>query len=190
MLEVKALSYNPLFDKLSFSLVPGEWLQIVGQNGAGKTTLLKILVGLMTPTSGQVHRNGKSFAYHGHLHALKATLTVFENVFFARDLWKSHASNEAIHVLLKNMNLVGLENKLCMHLSSGQKKRLSLATAIIKNADVWILDEPLTALDTPGKEYVRAVIQQHLKRNGMVILSTHDPIDLDRGYTLEICQSC
>lgn len=190
MLQVKNLSYNPLFEKLSFSLAPGEWLQIMGQNGAGKTTLLKILVGLITPTSGQVHWNGKSLAYNGHLHALKSTLTVFENVFFARDLWKSNASNEAIHVLLKNMNLVGFENTLCAHLSSGQRKRLSLVTVIIKNVAVWILDEPLTALDTAGKRYFTEIIQQHLNQDGIVILSTHDPIGLERGYTLEICQPC
>lgn len=190
MLEVKNLSYKHLFDKLSFSLSSGEWLQIVGQNGAGKTTLLKMLNGLIAPTEGQVHWSGKSIAYNGHLHALKSTLTVFENLLFARDLWNSVVSHETMHALLKNMNLTDFENKFCGHLSSGQKKRLSLATMVVKNACLWFLDEPLTSLDTEGKRYFTELMKQHLKQGGMVMLSTHDPICLGGGYTLEIHQPC
>lgn len=201
MLETRELSFGygetMLFDAVSFMLNPGEWLQLVGPNGVGKTTLLKILAGLTTPCGGQIYWKGSSISktrlaycqemiYNGHLLAIKQTLTVQENLEFARALWGSVFSPKAQENLLEQLGLGRFKKTLCRNLSSGQKKRVSLATAVIKNACLWLFDEPLTSLDTQGKRYFEDLMKHHLEQGGIVVLSTHDPIQLTGGYFLEI----
>lgn len=201
MLEIQKLRFGygetTLFDALSFTLKPGEWLQLKGPNGAGKTTLLKILAGLTTPGSGQIYWKGSSIfksrlaycqdmVYNGHLLAIKPTLTILENLEFAKSLWGSAFSLKAQEILLEHLGLDRFKKTLCRNLSSGQKKRVSLATAVVKNACLWLFDEPLTSLDAQGKRYFEELIKQHLTQGGMVVLSTHDLVQLTGGYSLEI----
>lgn len=186
-----------LFDAVSFVLNRGEWLQLKGPNGAGKTTLLKILAGLTAPSGGQIYWKGNSIfnsrlaycqemAYNGHLLAIKSTLTVLENLEFAKALWGSDYSLKAQELLLECFGLNRFKKTLCRNLSSGQKKRVSLATAVIKNARLWLFDEPLTSLDTQGKRYFEDLMKRHLEQSGIMVLSTHDPVQVAGGYSLEI----
>lgn len=201
MLEVQKLMFGygetTLFDAVSFVLNPGEWLQLLGPNGAGKTTLLKILAGLTAPSHGQIYWKGNSIfksrlaycqemIYNGHLLAIKQTLTVQENLEFSRALWESTFSLKAQENLLEQLGLERYKNTLCRNLSSGQKKRVSLAASVIKNACLWLFDEPLTSLDTQGKRYFENLMKDHLEQGGIVVLSTHDPVQLAGGYSLEI----
>lgn len=202
MLEVQQLRYGyeqtMMFDGLSFALNQGNWVQLTGPNGAGKTTLLRMLSGLTMPWEGHIRWKGQSIfksrlayhkdmAYSGHLHALKPEFTVLENLAFAQHLWGgTFTTPKNPETLLKCVGLDRFKTALCRSLSSGQKKRLSLASTVIKNTCLWLLDEPLTSLDMDGKKHFEHLMKQHLEQGGMVALSTHDPVNLSGGHSIEI----
>jgi heme exporter protein A len=182
--------YRELFKDLSFTLLPGEIIHIKGENGTGKTSLLRILAGLAQPVSGEItfddydtrkYRYGYNaeIAYIGHKPGIKLELTPVENIRSYCNLSRSKSDVEIIHVLEK-VGLYGFEEMFCSQLSAGQKRRVALAQAIIDNASLWILDEPFTSLDVVGVKYFEQMIQQHVGKGGMVLLTTHQDVSLEK----------
>lgn len=177
-----------LFENLEFSIKSGEAMIIQGSNGAGKTSLLRIITGLSQPVEGTVLWNQqnieniaeefqKQLLYIGHLAAVKTELTVRENLRLLQRFWPSDAHG-SITDLAEN---VGLRQRLsvpCSRLSAGQLRRVSLARLFISTQKLWILDEPLTALDVDFISVVEQCLQKHLSSGGMAILTTHRGIDL------------
>ncbi|MCU7940834.1 MAG: cytochrome c biogenesis heme-transporting ATPase CcmA [gamma proteobacterium symbiont of Bathyaustriella thionipta] len=185
--------YRELFKELSFELSPGEILHIKGENGAGKTSLLRILAGLALPVSGEVHFEGydcrkyrseynEQIAFMGHKLGIKLELTPIENIHSYCELGKSCSPQQILDVLEK-VGLYGFEEMYCNQLSAGQKRRVALAQAILSKAKLWILDEPFTSLDVIGVDYFLQVIQQHVNDGGMVLLTTHQEVNLDNCTT-------
>lgn len=188
ILKIENLYYErneiPLLQNINLQLAPGELLQIVGNNGAGKTTLLRILSGLLMPTSGEIYWRDKSIheyrmeyadeiLYIGHLNAIKSQLTVHDNLHLTHKV-----TQNAISTALKYLNLQHHEHRLACHLSAGQQRRLALAKLLTCSARLWILDEPLTALDKSGKILIEDLLKQHLSNNGVVILTSHQPLGI------------
>ena len=184
-----------LFDNLDFSLSSGQAMVIQGSNGAGKTSLLRIITGLSQPAKGIVswgQHNIESIAeefqqellFIGHLAAVKRELTVRENLQLLMRFWPSDASCSVAELA----DLVGLRQRLsvsCSRLSAGQQRRVSLARLFISTQKLWILDEPLTALDVDFIAVIEKCLQKHLHAGGMVILTTHRGIDLgDQSSTI------
>ena len=172
-----------LFQSLSFSVNRGEIVQIVGANGAGKTSLLRVLTGLTRPESGDVSWHGERLAdareiYHrqllwmGHKPGVKATLSAEENLrfFYPRS---TSASREAA---LSAIGLAGYEDLPLYQLSAGQQHRSALARLWMTDAVIWILDEPLAALDVVAIETVTRQLEQHVQAGGCVVLTTHQPL--------------
>jgi heme exporter protein A len=189
-----------LFSGLDFTLNPGEVLQVVGANGAGKTTLLRMMAGLLLPTEGQVlwqdepiQSNSETYfselIYIGHQAGVKAGLTPFENIAFAARL--AGASLEgfnaagAIKLALGSVGLQELEHTETHALSMGQQRRVGLARLALLSARLWILDEPLAALDRTGITIVENLIAQHVRQEGMVLMTSHQPLHLE-GVSLSI----
>jgi heme exporter protein A len=178
-----------LFKSLAFALAPGTLLRVAGPNGAGKTSLLRILSGLARPAAGRVlwsgenaHALGEDYTrqllYLGHHSAIKEDFTPRENLRFALRLAGLEPPAEALDQALARLGLAGRENVPARYLSQGQKRRVALARLPLSQAQpLWILDEPLAALDVDAIDTVIALVSAHLDAGGVTVLTTHQEIE-------------
>lgn len=170
-----------LFEDLSFSLAPGELLQIVGGNGSGKSTLLRVLLGLYTDCQGDINWSlDEAPLYLGHRLGIKQSLTVIENLRWFGVLREAPVSQDRIDEAVYKLGLSGFEDSLCAHLSEGQRKRVALGQFLIMDNPCWVMDEPFSAIDADGLSFLMAILQEHLDVNGGIVISTHQPITIDR----------
>ena len=180
-----------LFDNLNFVVEQGTLLYVKGQNGAGKTSMLRVLAGLVAADSGEVYfteqniqdyreKYYQNMVYFGHKLGISQTLTAVENLQYWCKQHQVEVSDENIFDTLAQLNLVGLEEIPVANLSAGQQRRVALARFWFKqDAQLWILDEPFTALDTQGIALLSAQIIQFLSTGGAVIMTSHQALRLD-----------
>jgi heme exporter protein A len=194
-----------LFEQINLHLNAGELMLLRGENGAGKTSLLRILVGLSRPQSGQVHINGydahtdtnqasQQLIYFGHKLGVSALLNPIENLNFWCQQHQLTVSQEQIIKVLEELGLEGLESLPVKNLSAGQQRRVSLArlwlSKYAKNhadagvhsanhANLWVLDEPMTALDVNMVANFEAHIASFLKGGGCVLMTSHQTVNID-----------
>ena len=191
MLEVSNLACSRgdhrLFSDLSFALYPGQIMQIQGANGSGKTSLLRTLCGFIIPDDGKISWRGEDvreldeayFAqmmYLGHLNAIKDELSALENLRISAGLSGTELNEKDAVAALRRMGLRGRERLPTKVLSQGQRRRVALARLLVSDAKLWILDEPLAALDVGAVALIQELIAEHLARTGMVIFTTHQPL--------------
>jgi len=179
-----------LFSAVSAQLEPGVLLRVHGPNGAGKTSLLRMLSGLLSPTEGQVlwqgeklsadrGKFGRSLVYLGHAAALRDELSPIENLLDACALGGLPTAADAALAALKAAGLRGHERTPVLRLSQGQRRRSALARLVLsQNAALWVLDEPFNALDTAATAWLTGLIEAHLQRAGMVVLTSHQDVVL------------
>ncbi len=186
-----------LFRALSFAVQGGELLRIAGANGQGKTSLLRILCGLLAPTAGEVRWRGdpipglrEEYSRHvlflGHAPAVKDDLTAVENLAIACKLAGVAADGPGIAAALVRF---GLPEKpvFVKKLSQGQRRRAALARLLLsESVPLWLLDEPLAALDTAAAELVESLISAHVARGGMVIYTTHQEARVEATRVLNL----
>lgn len=176
-----------LFRDLNFSLEPGRLLQVLGPNGCGKTSLLRMLCGLMAPVHGEIRWDGASIrslaedylgtlTYIGHLNGVKDELTALENLRISSALGGTHVDQAAAVGALEKMGLGGREMLPAKVLSQGQRRRVALARLLLTEAKLWLLDEPLTALDKAAVAFVESLLAAHLEKGGLVVLTTHQEL--------------
>ena len=175
-----------LFSGVGFSIEKGA-LRVRGSNGCGKTSLLRILCGLIDPTEGNISWRGESIrtlgeayyrdmVYIGHRNALKDDLTALENLRVSLQLAQADHSERELSDAMDHMGLSGCKNLPVKMLSQGQRRRLTLSRLLLQKAALWILDEPLVALDRSAVELVEAMINEHVSRGGIVVLTTHQEL--------------
>ena len=197
LLQVNNLSCvredRTLFEHLSFSVAPGDLVQIEGPNGVGKTSLLRLLTGLSQPFAGEVCWNGENIRhcrdeYHanllylGHQPGVKAALTPFENLKFYQQLHHPQQTEIDLRQILARVGLDGFEANPTGQLSAGQQRRVALARLwLSQKPALWILDEPFTAIDKQGVKVLEQLFLAHAERGGMVILTTHQDLTLMQG---------
>jgi heme exporter protein A len=178
-----------LFKDVNFSLEAGELLQVNGPNGGGKTSLLRMLCGLATPAHGEIFWLGdnirsldegyyNSITYLGHLNGVKDNLNAIENLRISSALAGNGVDESKAYTALQKMGLVGRETLPVKVLSQGQRRRVTLARLLVSSTVLWILDEPLVALDTSAVLLVKSILEQHLKKGGMVVMTTHQDINI------------
>ena len=185
LLQARALAYarneEPIFGALDFALHPGEIVLIEGDNGSGKTTLLKLLSGLLEPTHGEVLLHGTPLttaklshqvALLGHLLGLKLELSALENLRFAVGLGGLR-SGITPQLALASVGLDGYEDQPLRTLSAGQRKRVALARLLLVPVALWLLDEPYANLDREGIELVNRLLDNHARRGGAALITSH-----------------
>ncbi|EEX42329.1 MULTISPECIES: cytochrome c biogenesis heme-transporting ATPase CcmA [Vibrio] len=194
MLEVKNLTAirdeRVLFEALSFNIQSGELVQIEGRNGTGKTTLLRIVTGLGDRDDGEIHWNGVNIeadrdSYHhdllflGHQTGIKRELTALENLRFYQSIHTTGCDQETLYQALTQVGLAGREDVPVGQLSAGQQRRVALARLWLSRQKLWILDEPLTAIDKQGVKVLEALFLKHADQGGIVVLTTHQDMFAD-----------
>ena len=165
---------------LSARVRSGEVLLLTGANGSGKSSLLRALAGLMLPAAGRIAWDGIDIAkeadahrarlnFVGHQDAVKPGLTTAENLRF----WGSMSGGDA-RAALGVFKLAGLADRPARFLSAGQRRRLALSRLALRHKDLWLLDEPTTALDADSRVAFQGLLKQHLERGGIAIIATHE----------------
>ena len=178
-----------LFKDINFSLEAGELLQVNGPNGSGKTSLLRMICGLATPANGKIlwlNNNIRSLGedyfnsiiYLGHLNGTKDNLNALENLRISSALAGNVIDKRKAYSTLQKMGLSGREMLPIKVLSQGQRRRVTLSRLLVSNAVLWILDEPLVALDTSAVLLIKDILEKHLKKGGIVVMTTHQDINI------------
>ena len=189
-----------VFARLSFALSAGGALVLRGPNGSGKSSLLRLMAGLLAPAAGSLRRDGVPVSddpeahgvavrYVGHLDAVKPVLSAAENLMFWSALHGvrgAAATAAAATAALERFGLSRLASTPGKLLSAGQKRRVNLARLLLSPSDLWLLDEPVTALDRESILIVEEVIAEHRARGGMVAVSTHADIALPAAAALRL----
>lgn len=201
MLTVESLSCvrgeRLLFSDLDIAVTAGEWLHVQGENGAGKTSLLRLLAGLSQPAAGEIRWRGdligelqeeyrRELLFLGHQGAVKEDLTPLENLSLAAQLDGGRLEEAAALAALARFGLAGREDLPVRCLSAGQKRRVLLARLAVREAALWILDEPFTALDVKAVEMLAALIGEHLAGGGMAVLTSHQSMPLPNGKAVKL----
>ena len=178
-----------LFTDLNLTIGAGEILHIQGSNGSGKTSLLRILCGTSQPDNGTVLWQSEDIrtcrstyyehlAYIGHNNGIKLELTPSENLSCLAAI-KGFAADSQIDLALTQSGLSRDCDIPCIHLSAGQRRRVAIAWLFMTQASIWILDEPLTAIDQDGIDIARNRFSQHLEGGGLIVLTGHQHLQFE-----------
>lgn len=172
---------------VSLDVASGEFISLLGPSGCGKTTLLRIIAGFTTPDSGEIlirkqrvdalppSRRKIGFVFQSY--ALFPIQTVAENIGFAlRIKHRPKAEiNDRVRTLCELTKLQGMEDRYPHELSGGQQQRVALARALAPNPEIFLLDEPLSALDAKIRVHLRTEIRAIVERLGITtVYVTHD----------------
>jgi heme exporter protein A len=177
-----------LFEGLGFALNPGELLLLEGPNGCGKTSLLRAIAGLLELETGTVSWNDvplnkerqsfqNSLVWLSHKAGLKGDLTLVENLEHEASLRPQ--SDLDFDDILKQLGLSRLKRLPLRSLSAGQQRRVALARMLMSSAQLWMMDEPLSNLDSDGCVLAKRLLEEHLANHGMAIVAAHQDVDID-----------
>jgi len=189
LLEVRNLSKS--FDSkiilkdINLSVSNGKIIGLLGKNGAGKSTLIKLINDLLTPTNGEILINGnkigvdtkKIISYLPERTYLNKQMKVSEVINYFKDFYDNFDSEKA-KKLLKDLDL-DIDQKLSK-MSKGMQEKVQLVLVMSRNADLYILDEPLGGVDPATRDYILDTILSNFNENASVIISTHLISDIEK----------
>ena len=196
-LQVKNISksFNSLIavNNISFKIEKNKTLGLLGPNGCGKTTSIGMMLGLITPSSGQIFINGISLDSKTRIELLSLMnfaspyielpkkLSVRQNLEVYARLYGVKEIYHRIDELIDDLNLKSFLNKKTGELSSGQKNRVSLAKSLINKPKLLFLDEPTASLDPDVGDFVREYIERYKKNNELtILLASHNMKEVER----------
>jgi len=172
----------PALRNISFEVLPGTCLALIGRNGAGKTTLLRILAGFSKPGKGQARIFGQEprntetrrrIGFIGHGIAVYDELSALENLRLFARLYRLPDAEQAAREWLERTGLERVRDGLVREFSRGMRQRLAVARAFLHSPSVLLLDEPFTALDDRAVAVLESVLRDALAAGCTVIMSTH-----------------
>ncbi len=191
---MKAFGPVVIVSGFNLEVAPGEAVALTGRNGAGKSTVLRCLVGSERPDEGTVEVNGTPVS-ETNPQIRRDVATVIDDLDFFPDLSvvehldllaRAHGiadADDAVDEILHEVQLVPQSGQLPGTLSSGQRRRLALATAFIRPRKLLILDEPEQRLDTEGVEWLADRLVAERQRGLAIVMASHDPTLVDRVAT-------
>lgn len=191
---VKVFGESTALDGLSFAVAKGESLGLLGVNGAGKTTAMNLLLGLTTPTSGQVRMFGldlwkhrieilKKVNFSSAYTNLPSNLLVWQNLTVFAKLYGVKRPKERIEHLLELLDITHLRKSVTGRLSAGESTRVNLAKALLNQPELLLLDEPTASLDPDIADRVRKLLRKLQAETGLSVLYTsHNMRDIE-----EVC---
>ena len=169
-----------LFAGLDLPVHAGEVVWLRGRNGQGKTTLLRLLAGLSSPAHGHIERSC-GLLYLAHHNALKDDLSVIESLRFLASLHGQACTEEHLQHALARLGMASRAHSLVRTLSQGQRRRAALARLALPDTPaLWLLDEPIDALDDAGVVVLLELISQHAQGGGAVVLTSHQALALQQ----------
>ncbi|MDI5941659.1 ATP-binding cassette domain-containing protein [Micromonospora sp. PTRAS2] len=185
MIEARRLTRvyggRPVVDTVTFTVEPGRVTGFLGLNGSGKTTTLRMLLGLVRPTSGVALVDGRP--YRELVHPLRQVGAVVEQgACHPGQTGRAHLRTQAIlagagqaraDLLLERVGLAEAADRRAGGYSLGMRQRLSIATALLGDPPVLVLDEPGNGLDPAGIAWLRGLLRDHARAGGTVLVSSH-----------------
>ena len=181
----KSYGEKEVLSNINLTLPRGKIVGLLGKNGMGKTTLLKIINDLLVPSSGEVLINGKRvgieskkvISYLPERTYLDKTMTIRQALSFFEDFYDDFDIKKARR-LLKDLDLY--ESQKISKMSNGMQEKLQLILVISRNAQLYILDEPLGGVDPATRDYILDTILNNFNEGASVIISTHLISDIER----------
>lgn len=185
---------RPLIAGLSFEALEGSALIVTGPNGAGKTSLLRALAGFLPIEAGGFALDGgdaertvgEQAHYLGHADGVKSALTAGENLAFAAAMLDGDSSRAAQLAALAALGLAHVIDSPVRLLSAGQKRRAALARLLVAKRPLWLLDEPMTALDVAAQSALAAIMRAHLEDGGILVAAAHRSLGLNGAQELRL----
>ncbi|MEU4293444.1 ABC transporter ATP-binding protein [Kribbella sp. NPDC026596] len=189
-LSVKELQHKygdrPVIEGLTFSLAAGQAIALVGPNGAGKTTVLKCIVGSAERAAGTILLDGlpideRAEAVRRDVATLLDELDFFPDLTAAEHLdllARAHGNptpEDLVDTILDDIGLLTAADQLPGSLSSGQRRRLALATALVRPRKLMVLDEPEARLDVGGVQWLSDRLIEEKKSGTSILFASHDP---------------
>jgi iron complex transport system ATP-binding protein len=196
-----AISGQAVTRNLNFELQPGECLVLLGRNGVGKTTLLHTLAGLRAPEAGTIQLAGKTYADHGPRGAARLrgllpqqqgdafAASVLETVLIGRHPhlsrwdWESAADEQLAREALADVGLADLAARSIHTLSGGERQRVALATLLVQQPNLYLLDEPLAHLDLNHQIAVLDLIRRRVRETGAALVMVLHDVNLAARYS-------
>jgi heme ABC exporter ATP-binding subunit CcmA len=187
-LAVKGLRHlyaeRPVIEDLTFTLLAGQAIALVGPNGAGKTTVLKCIVGSTEPAAGEILLNGapideRAESVRRDVASLLDDLDFFPDLTAAEHLdllARAHGNAEPedlVDTVLDDVGLLSAADQLPGSLSSGQRRRLALATALVRPRKLLVLDEPEARLDVEGVAWLTSTLIEEKKNGTSILFASH-----------------
>ena len=190
---VKNFSSTVAVNNISFSIEKNKTLGLLGPNGCGKTTSIGMMLGLITPTSGEILINGISLEPKNRIRLLSLMnfaspyielpkkLTVEQNLEVYARLYGVKEIKQRVEEMVEDLNLKKFLDKKTGELSSGQKNRVALAKSLINKPKLLFLDEPTASLDPDIGDFVREYIEEYKKNNELtILLASHNMKEVER----------
>ncbi len=173
-----------VFDEVSFTVEPGAAAVVLGPNGAGKTTLLRCVVGADRPDAGEVRLDGRRFD-ETEPWVRAAVATALDDIDFFPDLsvaehlellaYAHGGTADPVDEVLVELGIDEARDQLPATLSSGQRRRLALASCFVRPRRLMVLDEPEQRLDTRGRAWLADRLVREKATGTSVLLASHDP---------------
>jgi len=181
----KSFDNKEILKDINLSIQRGKIIGLLGKNGVGKTTLIKLINDLLTPTSGEILIKGqkigvetkKVISYLPERTYLNKQMKVSEVISYFQDFYDNFDSEKA-KKLLKDLDL-DINQKLTK-MSKGMQEKVQLVLVMSRNADLYVLDEPLGGVDPATRDYILDTILSNFNENASVIISTHLISDIEK----------
>ena len=181
----KKFDDKEILKDVNFKVSSGKIVGLLGKNGAGKSTLIKLINDLLVPTSGEILVNGerigvnskKIIAYLPERTYLDKEMKISQAIRYFEEFYDNFDSEKA-RKLLKDLDLD--ENNKISKMSKGMQEKLQLILVMSREADLYILDEPLGGVDPATRDYILDTILSNFKEGASVIISTHLISDIER----------
>ncbi len=169
---------------INLRITRGKIIGLLGPNGSGKSTLIKIINGLMTPSSGELTVNGRTpgvetkkiVSYLPERTYLNEWMKVYELLDYFEDFYEDFRRERA-EQMLSNLR-ISIDDKL-KNMSKGTKEKVQLILVMSRDADLYVLDEPIGGVDPAARDYILKTIIGNYNENATVLLSTHLISDIE-----------